>query len=45
MDDEYTFEMWSREFNVTTPKLREVIRTVGNAVVDVRQRINSPAYH
>ncbi|PJJ85002.1 DUF3606 domain-containing protein [Mucilaginibacter auburnensis] len=42
IDDEYALEMWSRELNVTTAKLKAAIQAVGTAVDAVRKQLNRP---
>ncbi len=42
IDDEYALEMWSRDLNVTTAKLKAAIQLAGTAVDDVRKQLNRP---
>lgn len=42
IDDEYALEMWSRELNVTTTRLKAAIRAAGAVVDDVRKQLNRP---
>lgn len=42
IDDEYALEMWCRELNVTTTKLKAAIRAAGTEVDDVRKQLNRP---
>ncbi|MCJ8212072.1 DUF3606 domain-containing protein [Mucilaginibacter sp. RS28] len=43
INDEYAMEMWSRELNVTTAKLKAAIQLVGTAVDAVRKQLNRPS--
>ncbi|OOQ56592.1 DUF3606 domain-containing protein [Mucilaginibacter pedocola] len=39
IEDEYALEMWSRELNVTTARLKAAIEVAGTAVADVRKQL------